>query len=76
VVERNLLKYVELYRADMWRENEASRVRLEKRLQFNTADTASFVARLQANGFYDRARERFGTAAWDLLERARGPYPG
>jgi TRAP-type C4-dicarboxylate transport system substrate-binding protein len=76
VVESNLSKYVELYRADMWRENEASRVRLEKRLEFNTADTESFVDRLKANGFYDRMREQFGQQAWDLLERARGPYPG
>lgn len=75
VVERRLLEYVELYRHDMWRENEASRVRLEKRLEFNTADTDSFIERLRARGFYDRCRERFGRQAWDLLESARGPYP-
>jgi len=75
VVERNLLQSVEWYRQDMWRENEAARARLQGRLQFNVADTASFIERLQKNGFYARCRERFGRQVWDLFESARGPYP-
>jgi TRAP-type C4-dicarboxylate transport system substrate-binding protein len=75
VVTRNLDKYVELYRQDMWAANEAARVRLEKRLEFVYTDTSGFIPRLEKNGFFDRARGRFGAKAWDLLESARGSYP-
>ncbi len=75
-VERSMQKHVALFRADMTTANEEARVRLEKRLEFNVAETASFVERLKENGFYDRCRERFGNEAWELLESQRGAYPG
>ncbi len=76
IVERSMQKHVMLFREDMTQANEAARVRLEKRLAFNVADTSSFIDRLKKSGFYDRCRERFGKEAWDLLEAQRGAYPG
>nr|WP_232533087.1 MULTISPECIES: TRAP transporter substrate-binding protein [Ramlibacter] len=75
VVTRNLDKYVELYRQDMWAANEGARVRLQKRLEFVHTDTSGFIPRLERNGFFDRARKSFGAKAWDLLESVRGSYP-
>lgn len=76
VVERNLDKYVALFRADMTEANAAAGERLRKRLIFNETDTATLVERLKQNGFYRRMREQFGEEAWQLLEAQRGrPLP-
>ena len=71
-VERNAAKYVELFRADMIRENEEAAERLKSRLQFNVTDTSGFVTRLQESGFYQRWRREFGEKAWTLFEQRRG----
>ncbi len=76
IVQRAFDTQVQRYRQDIARANEEARVRLEPRLQFNVADTASFIDKLARNGFYERCRVRFGEEAWGLLESQRGPYPG
>ncbi len=76
VVERNIKKYVLLFRDDMSRANEEAKKRLQTRLEFNTPDTSTFIDRLNSNGFYDRCREKFGAQAWDLFQQERGSYPG
>ncbi len=43
----------------------------ERGMIFNTADTASFRAKL-GRAFYGRWREQFGTTAWSLLETEVG----
>jgi TRAP-type C4-dicarboxylate transport system substrate-binding protein len=74
-VERNLKKHVALFREDMVRLNAQAAERLKTRLEFNQADTSTFVERLKQNGFYARWRKEFGEKAWALLEAQRGPLP-
>jgi len=74
-VERNAKKHVALFRQDMVKANADAGERLKSRLEFNEADTTTFVERLKQNGFYDRWRREFGEKAWTLLEAQRGPLP-
>jgi TRAP-type C4-dicarboxylate transport system substrate-binding protein len=74
-VDRNMKKYVQLYRQDMADGNAAACERLKTRLTFNDADVSTFVSRLKENGFYARWRKEFGETAWSLLEAERGPMP-
>ena len=74
-VERNAKKHVALFRQDMVKANADACERLKSRLEFNAADTTTFVERLKQNGFYDRWRTEFGEKAWTLLEAQRGPLP-
>lgn len=71
-IDRNARKYVMLFRADMVRANAQACERLKSRLEFNIADTATFIERLRANGWYRRWRKEFGETAWTLLETSRG----
>jgi TRAP-type transport system periplasmic protein len=67
VVERNADKFALLQREDIEQVNAAGAEQLASRgMQVNTADTASFRARL--SDFYTRWRERAGPATWRLLE--------
>ncbi len=75
-ITRNAQQYVMLFRQDMVRANAEAAARLKSRLEFNTADTSTFVARLKASGFYARRRQEYGETAWTMLETARGrPLP-
>jgi hypothetical protein len=47
------------------------RLASERGMIFNTADTASFRAKL-GRGFYGRWRDQFGSTAWSLLESEVG----
>jgi tripartite ATP-independent transporter DctP family solute receptor len=71
-VERNAARSVELFRADMARQNREAAERLRTRLEFNVADTSGFVTRLRDSGFYQRWRREFGEKAWKLFEVRRG----
>ena len=76
IVERNIRKYVALFREDMHRVNAEARERLKSRLQIVDADTSTFVARLIESGFYARWRKEWGEKAWRLLETQLGrPLP-
>jgi tripartite ATP-independent transporter DctP family solute receptor len=67
VIERNAAKFARLQRADNDALNIALRSRLVKQgMTFNTAETASFRARL--GPFYARWKEKVGQRAWSLLE--------
>ncbi len=75
VVERNADKFALLQREDIEQVNAAGAEQLASRgMQVNTADTASFRARL--SDFYARWRERAGPAAWRLLESYAGDIGG
>jgi tripartite ATP-independent transporter DctP family solute receptor len=73
VVQRNVRKYVAAQRefTDKLNTDLQSRLASEHGMIFNTADTASFRAKL-GGGFYGRWREQFGTTAWSLLESEVG----
>jgi tripartite ATP-independent transporter DctP family solute receptor len=73
IVERNVRKYVSAQREYTDRLNGELQGRLasERGMIFNTADTASFRARL-GRGFYGRWRDQLGTTAWSLLESEVG----
>ena len=75
VVERNAEKFALLQREDIEQVNAAGAEQLASRgMQVNTADTASFRARLSE--FYARWRERAGPATWRLLESYAGEIGG
>jgi TRAP-type transport system periplasmic protein len=64
-----------LQREDIEQVNAAGAEQLASRgMQVNTADTASFRARL--SDFYARWRERAGPATWRLLESYAGDIGG
>jgi tripartite ATP-independent transporter DctP family solute receptor len=73
IVERNVRTYVAAQREYTDRLNGELQGRLasERGMIFNTADTASFRAKL-GRGFYGRWRDQFGTTAWSLLESEVG----
>jgi tripartite ATP-independent transporter DctP family solute receptor len=67
VVERNAEKFALLQRNDIEQVNAAGAEELARRgMQVNTADTASFRARL--GDFYARWRQKAGPELWRLLE--------
>jgi TRAP-type transport system periplasmic protein len=67
VVERDAEKFALLQRADIEKVNAAGREELERRgMKVNTADTASFRARL--GDFYSSWRKKAGPEVWRLLE--------
>jgi tripartite ATP-independent transporter DctP family solute receptor len=75
VVARNAEKYALLQRDDIEQVNAAGAEELARRgMQVNTADTASFRAKL--GGFYARWREKAGPATWRLLESYAGEIGG
>ena len=73
IVLRNVRKYVAAQREYTDRLNNELQGRLasERGMVFNTADTASFRAKLGGE-FYGRWKDQFGTAAWSLLESEVG----
>jgi TRAP-type transport system periplasmic protein len=73
IVQRNVGKYVAAQRQYTDRLNNELQGRLasERGMIFNTADTASFRAKL-GGGFYGRWRDQFGATAWSLLESEVG----
>jgi TRAP-type C4-dicarboxylate transport system substrate-binding protein len=71
VVERNAEKFALLQREEIEQVNGAGAEELAREgMKVNTADTASFRARL--GGFYARWRERAGPATWRVLESYAG----
>ena len=70
-ISRNVVKYVALQRryTDDWNRALATQL-MERRMIVNTADTASFRARL--GPFYRRWKSRLGSTAWGLLEKQAG----
>jgi TRAP-type transport system periplasmic protein len=71
VVERNAEKFALLQREDIEQVNAAGAEELARKgMQLNTADTASFQAKL--GGFYTRWRERAGPTTWRVLESYAG----
>jgi len=73
IVVRNASKYAVLQRRDTALLNASLADKLARRgMQVNSADTASFRAKLRDAKFYDHWRSEFGTAAWDLLEASSG----
>jgi TRAP-type transport system periplasmic protein len=73
VVQRNVKKYVGQQReyTDGLNNELQTRLASERGMIFNTADTASFRAKL-GGGFYGRWRDQFGATAWSLLESEVG----
>jgi TRAP-type transport system periplasmic protein len=75
VVERNAEKFALLQRADIEQVNAAGADELARRgMQVNTADTASFRARL--GDFYTSWRTKAGPEMWRLLESYAGEVRG
>jgi tripartite ATP-independent transporter DctP family solute receptor len=75
IIERNAEKFALLQRADIEQVNSAGAEELARRgMQVNTADTASFRARL--GDFYARWRAKAGPEMWRLLESYSGPIGG
>jgi tripartite ATP-independent transporter DctP family solute receptor len=73
IVVRNASKYAVLQRRDTALLNASLADKLARRgMQVNSADTASFRAKLRDAKFYDHWRSEFGTTAWDLLEASSG----
>jgi tripartite ATP-independent transporter DctP family solute receptor len=72
VVERNVTEHVARQRAYTDDLNKQLQSKLAERgMIFNTADLASFQARL-GDGFYQRWRAQLGKTAWGLLEAQVG----
>jgi tripartite ATP-independent transporter DctP family solute receptor len=75
VVERNAEKFALLQRDDIERVNAAGADELARRgMQVNTADTASFRAKL--GDFYTSWRTKAGPEMWRLLESYAGEVRG
>ena len=75
VVERNAEKFALLQRDDIEQVNAAGANELARKgMQVNTADTASFRARL--GDFYARWRDKAGREIWRLLESYAGEIGG
>jgi TRAP-type transport system periplasmic protein len=75
VVERNAEKFALLQRDDVEKINAAGAEKLARRgMQVNTADTASFRARL--GDFYSHWRNKVGPELWRLLESYAGDIGG
>ena len=61
-------------RSDVGKLNASLQSSLQKHgLVFNTADAASFRAKLKSAGYYAAMKRRFGDAEWALLEQTTGP---
>ncbi len=72
VVLRNVAKHVGRQRRHTQALNDELATSLQQRgMVFNTADAASFRARL-AGGFYRRWKAELGSRVWDLLEAEVG----
>jgi TRAP-type transport system periplasmic protein len=73
IVQRNVRKVVAAQReyTDKLNTDLQGRLASERGMIFNTADTASFRAKL-GRGFYGRWRDQFGSTAWSLLESEVG----
>jgi len=73
IVQRNVKKYVAAQRAYTDNLNHDLQVKLasERGMIFNTADVATFRAKL-GGGFYQRWKQTFGPTAWSLLETEVG----
>jgi TRAP-type transport system periplasmic protein len=75
IVERNAEKFALLQRQDIEQVNAAGAEELARLgMKVNTADTASFRAKL--GDFYGRWREKAGPATWRLLESYAGEIRG
>ena len=75
VVERNAEKFALLQRNDIEKVNAAGAEELARKgMQVNTADTASFRARL--GDFYKSWRAKAGSEMWRLLESYAGEIGG
>ena len=71
VIERNVVKYVRLQRADNATLNSQLRAKLsEQGMTFNDADTASF--RRLLGPYYARCKDMIGERAWSLLQEQVG----
>jgi tripartite ATP-independent transporter DctP family solute receptor len=73
ILARNINDMAEIQRKDML----ATDITLESELKakgmvFNTPDTEPFRALLKTSGFYGEWRKKFGSEAWNLLEKATG----
>ncbi|HEY6865088.1 MAG TPA: TRAP transporter substrate-binding protein [Burkholderiales bacterium] len=73
IVQRNVRKVVAAQReyTDGLNRELQGRLASERGMIFNTADTASFRAKL-GRAFYGRWRDQFGSTAWSLLENEVG----
>ena len=70
-IERNVVKFVRLQRADTASLNQELRTKLTRQgMIFNDADVASFRSRL--GPFYAHWKEAIGSRAWSLLEAHGG----
>jgi TRAP-type transport system periplasmic protein len=75
VVERNAEKFALLQRGDIEQVNAAGAEELARKgMQVNTADTASFRAKL--GDFYARWRAKAGPTTWRVLESYAGEIGG
>jgi TRAP-type transport system periplasmic protein len=75
VVERNAEKFALLQRGDIKQVNAAGAEELARKgMQVNTADTASFRAKL--GDFYARWRAKAGPTTWRVLESYAGEIGG
>ncbi len=73
IVERNLTKYALLQRRDTALLNDALSEKLARRgMTVLRAETGGFRAKLASSGFYTKWRDKFGAAAWALLEKSSG----
>ena len=75
VVERNAEKFALLQRGDIEQVNAAGAEELARKgMQVNTADTASFRAKI--GDFYARWRVKAGPTTWRVLESYAGEIGG
>jgi tripartite ATP-independent transporter DctP family solute receptor len=74
IVDRNVTKHIAAQRAYTQHMNDTLAEAFSRRgMTVTRADTATFKAKLRADGFYARWRAQVGGKAWGLLEEAVGP---
>jgi tripartite ATP-independent transporter DctP family solute receptor len=72
IIERNVVKYVEVQRKVTDDLNVSLEATLKERgMVFNTPDTSSFARKL-ADGFYGRWKTQLGSKTWAVLEAGVG----
>ena len=73
IVEREMNASALQQREDVRKLNDGLAGDLQsKGMAFNTPDTAPFRDALRKAGFYDQWKQKYGTEAWDLLEKGVG----
>ena len=73
VIARNLNRSAEDQRKDYADADLTMRATLEKQgMTFNEPDPAAFRKTLIEAGFYDQWKQKYGTAAWSVLEKYTG----